>query len=370
MIRAAAKNHDGVAVVTDPVAVRGGAGGARGDGRRPRAGDARAAGRARRSAAPRSTTPRSPHYLRAGRRPGRRPPGRRRVPAAAATLAARAGAALRYGENPHQAAAFYRLAGAPAVGPRPAMKQLHGPELGYNNLLDFSAALGAAPRVRRAGGRGHQAHEPVRRRARRARVGDAMGKAKASDPVSIYGGIVGVNRMLDMAVVKALPGIFVEILFAPAFAPDALEELARGRRRSAACSRCRATARALPARLTEYPERAGRPARADGGPRRPRRGRAQASCRDARRPPTSWRALRFAWRVGKHAKSNAIVLATADQVIGVGAGQMNRVDSARLAVMRAPRARASRRAAPSAPPTRSSRSATASTSWPRRARRP
>jgi phosphoribosylaminoimidazolecarboxamide formyltransferase/IMP cyclohydrolase len=160
-----------------------------------------------------------------------------------------------------------------------------------------------------------------------------MERAKASDPVSIYGGIVGVNRTLDMAVVRALTGIFVEILFAPAYGADALDELARTKKKcrvfAVPCDR-----RVLPAGVPEY---------------RSVLGGLLAQSMDqtdldpsalkvvTRRAPTEaeMRALRFAWRVGKHAKSNAIVLTTAEQVVGVGAGQMNRVDSARLAVMRA-----------------------------------
>jgi phosphoribosylaminoimidazolecarboxamide formyltransferase/IMP cyclohydrolase len=238
---------------------------------------------------------------------------------------------LRYGENPHQAAAFYRIAGGPAVG-LGAMRQLHGPELGYNNLLDFSAALGlllefedpAAVVIKHTNPCGAAVGESV---------GAAMAKAKASDPVSIYGGIVGVNRALDMAVVRELAGIFVEILFAPAYEPAALEELRRTKKK------CRVfevpcDARAFPPRLTDYRSVLGGllAQSADltdldaGGLRTV-----------SRRPPTDEErlALRFAWRVAKHVKSNAIVLAARDRVVGVGAGQMNRVDSARLAVMRA-----------------------------------
>jgi phosphoribosylaminoimidazolecarboxamide formyltransferase / IMP cyclohydrolase len=238
---------------------------------------------------------------------------------------------LKYGENPHQAAAFYRFGGGPAIG-LAAMKQLHGPELGYNNLLDFSAALGlllefddpAAVVIKHTNPCGAALSETV---------GAAMGKAKACDPVSIYGGIVGVNRVLDMTVVRELAGIFVEILFAPGFHRDALEELERTKKKcrvfEVPCDR-----RALPARLPEYRSVLGgllaqSSDQADLDP--------AALKVVSRRAPTDaeLRALRFAWRVGKHAKSNAIVLASADQVVGVGAGQMNRVDSARLAVMRA-----------------------------------
>jgi phosphoribosylaminoimidazolecarboxamide formyltransferase/IMP cyclohydrolase len=148
--------------------------------------------------------------------------------------------------------------------------------------------------------------------------------------VSIYGGIVGVNRECDMSVVAALAGIFVEILFAPAFAPDALEELRRTKKKA----RVIEVPGRLPDGLAEYRSVLGGLLAQS----------ADATDLDAatlkvatRRAPTAaeMTALRFAWRVGKHAKSNAIVLTSRDQVIGVGAGQMNRVDAARLAVMRA-----------------------------------
>jgi phosphoribosylaminoimidazolecarboxamide formyltransferase/IMP cyclohydrolase len=160
-----------------------------------------------------------------------------------------------------------------------------------------------------------------------------MARAKASDPVSIYGGIVGVNRVLDMAVVRELAGIFVEILFAPGFHRDALEELRRTKKKcrvfEVACDRG-----ALAAPGPEYRSVLGGLLAQTGD---------HADLEPAalrvvtRRAPTEAerRALRFAWRVAKHAKSNAIVLASAEQVVGVGAGQMNRLDSARLAVMRA-----------------------------------
>jgi phosphoribosylaminoimidazolecarboxamide formyltransferase/IMP cyclohydrolase len=238
---------------------------------------------------------------------------------------------LKYGENPHLTAAFYRLVGAPPVG-LAAMKELHGPELGYNNVLDFSAALAlllefddpAAVVIKHTNPCGV---------ARGGTVGEAMVRAKACDPVSIYGGIVGVNRTLDRAVVDALAGIFVEILFAPSYAPEALEELRRTKKKcrvfEVPCDRA-----GLPARLPEYRSVLGgllaqATDLADLDP---------AALRTVtKRAPTAAEmdALRFAWRVGKHAKSNAIVLATAQQVVGVGAGQMNRVDSARIAVMRA-----------------------------------
>ena len=237
---------------------------------------------------------------------------------------------LRYGENPHQAAAFYRPMGT-ALG-LGAAEQLHGPELSYNNLLDWSAALGlllefddpAAVVIKHTNPCGV---------ALGAHVAEAMSRAKACDPVSIYGGIVGVNRRLDLATVKELSGILLEILFAPDFAMDALEELRRTKKK------CRVLR--LPCLAADYPGRM-RDVRSVLGGLLVQ----EADLTDldpaalkvvSRRAPTEaeMQALRFAWRVAKHAKSNAIVLTTADQVVGVGAGQMNRVDSARIAVMRA-----------------------------------
>jgi phosphoribosylaminoimidazolecarboxamide formyltransferase/IMP cyclohydrolase len=237
---------------------------------------------------------------------------------------------LRYGENPHQEAAFYRQVGAPPVG-LATMKQLHGPELGYNNLLDFSAALSLLLEFDEPTAVVIKHMNPCGA-ARAATVGAAMVLAKASDPVSIYGGIVGVNRTLDATVVEALAGVFVEILFAPAFAPDALDELKRTKKK------CRvfeiSCDRPMPARLLEYRGVLGGllVQTIDSADLEPAMLKTVS-----KRVPTAAEidALRFAWRVGKHAKSNAIVLTTRDQVVGVGAGQMNRVDSARLAVMRA-----------------------------------
>ena len=237
---------------------------------------------------------------------------------------------LRYGENPHQAAAFYRPSGG-ALG-LSAATQLHGPELSYNNLLDWSAALGlllefddpAAVVIKHTNPCGVATGQSA---------GEAARRAKACDPVSIYGGIVGLNRTVDLEVVKELSGILLEILFAPAYEPDALEEIRRTKKK------CRVFQ--LPCARADYPARSREIRSVWGGVLVQ-----EADLVDldpaaltvaSKRPPTEaeLRGLRFGWRVAKHAKSNAIVLATADQVVGVGAGQMNRVDSARIAVMRA-----------------------------------
>jgi phosphoribosylaminoimidazolecarboxamide formyltransferase/IMP cyclohydrolase len=327
MIRAAAKNHAAVAVVTDPsqyapvLAELRASGGALGED--TRAGLAREAFR-RTARYDRAIA----DYLAAAG--GEARAGSGAFPARVDLPLERV-MELRYGENPHQAGAFYRLASEPAhaLG---AMRQLHGPELGYNNLLDVSAALGlllefdepAAVVVK---------HTNPCGAAVAPSVGEAMARAKASDPVSIYGGIVGVNRPLDRAVVAELAGIFVEVLLAPSFAPDALAELQRTKKK------CRVLElpgdrRSLPARVIEYRS-------VLGGVLAQAADRAGADDPPletvTRRAPTAEElaALRFAWRVGKHVKSNAIVLASREQVLGVGAGQMNRLDSARLAVARA-----------------------------------
>jgi phosphoribosylaminoimidazolecarboxamide formyltransferase/IMP cyclohydrolase len=348
MIRAAAKNHASVGVVTDPSQyplvldeLRAG-GGALSEATRARLAqeafsrtaryDAAIAAylsegasdrRASPSGAPSEASPRIGSAGEAG--------GRTEIFPSRLRLDFERALGLRYGENPHQTAALYTPLGGPRVG-LAAMKQLHGPELGYNNLLDFSAALAlvlefdepAAVVVK---------HTNPCGAARGATVGEAMARAKTCDPVSIYGGIVGVNRALDMDVVEALAGIFVEILFAPAFAPDALAELRRTKKKcrvfEVSCDRA-----SLPGGLQEYRSVLGgllaqSADLSDLG--------ATALRTVSKRAPTTGEmdALRFAWRVAKHVKSNAIVLATRGQVVGIGAGQMNRVDSARLAVMRA-----------------------------------
>jgi len=328
MIRAAAKNHASVGVVTDPSQYPGVLDELRRSGALSDATRYRLAQDAFRRTAQYDAAIAS--YLRSPQAtvtPAAAPeawPPRLRIDAERALE-------LRYGENPHQAAAFY----TPLDGPRHglgAMRQLHGPPLGYNNLLDFSAALAVVLEFDEPAAVAVKHTNPCGV-ALGATVGEAMALAKASDPVSIYGGIVGVNRALDMGVVEALAGIFVEILFAPTFAPDALAALRRTKKKcrvfEVPCDRA-----SLPGPLAEYRSVLGGLLAQ------------QADLTDldtaalrtvSKRGPTTAEldALRFAWRVAKHVKSNAIVLATGRQVVGVGAGQMNRVDSARLAVMRA-----------------------------------
>ena len=328
MIRGAAKNHAHVAVITDPGQYGPVLGELRSDGALSDATRFRLALEAFRRTAQYDAAIAA--YLRApgatGRPAAAAAPGfPERLPVDGVLVQT-----LRYGENPHQSAAFYRpSAGALGLS---AATRLHGPELSYNNLLDWSAALGlllefddpAAVVIKHTNPCGVATGQSV---------GEATRKAKACDPVSIYGGIVGVNRRVDLEVVKELSGILLEILFAPAYEPAALEEIRRTKKK------CRVFQ--LPCARADYPARMHEIRSVWGGTLLQ-----EADLTDldpaalrvvSRRAPTEAElsALRFGWRVAKHAKSNAIVLATGDQVLGVGAGQMNRVDSARLAVMRA-----------------------------------
>jgi phosphoribosylaminoimidazolecarboxamide formyltransferase/IMP cyclohydrolase len=238
--------------------------------------------------------------------------------------------ALRYGENPHQRAAFYGETGW--RGPSLAQaRQLHGKELSYNNLLDADAALGcvlefpgAAAVIVKHGNPSGVGERPT--------LLSAYDAALASDPVSAFGGILAVNRPLDLALAERIGGHFFEVIVAPAFEPEARSALER-----------KAALRLLALKGMDAPWSGGLAARrllggwlvADwdvGGPESRR-------VVTQRGPDASELAsLEFAWRVAKHTKSNAIVLARDGATLGVGAGQMSRVDSSELAVRKARRA--------------------------------
>jgi phosphoribosylaminoimidazolecarboxamide formyltransferase/IMP cyclohydrolase len=332
MIRAAAKNHAGVVVLVDPVQY------------------GRVLEELRRSGGTVSMDTRRRLALEAFRRTAQydaaiaawlRAPGPSATPASAdplrfppvIRLEVERVTALRYGENPHQQAALYRPTSSMlGIGGLGALRQLHGPELSYNNLLDLAGALGLLQEFAEPAAVVVKHTNPCGA-AVGADVGVAFERARASDPVSIYGGIVGVNRPVDRRLVDALAGILLEILFAPAFEADALGELRRAKKklRVLEVPIGRPPAGASPLEIRSVP----------GGvlvQETDLAGLDPVTLRVvSRRQPTpaEWRALRFAWKVVKHVKSNAIVLASEEQVLGVGAGQMSRVDAARLAVMRA-----------------------------------
>jgi phosphoribosylaminoimidazolecarboxamide formyltransferase / IMP cyclohydrolase len=238
---------------------------------------------------------------------------------------------LRYGENPHQRAALYRdLATRGGIATN---RQLQGKELSYNNLMDLHAAWELAREWR----------EPVVAIikhtnpcgvATAAELVEAYIRARDTDPVSAYGGILGLNRPVDGATAREIASTFVEAIIAPGYIPEALDVLQDKKN----------------LRLLEVPAGIGRRGSGDAGleMRRISGGMLVQDPDDVdldparlkvvtRRAPSDaeMRALGFAWRVAKHVKSNAIVLATEHATVGIGAGQMSRVDSTRLARMKA-----------------------------------
>ena len=243
---------------------------------------------------------------------------------------------LRYGENPHQGAAFYRERGA-AEGTLGRAQSVGkgGKELSYNNLVDVDAALDA---VREFGGPAAVVvkHTNPCGVATGASLVGAYRRARDADSVSAFGGIVALNRAVDLATAEALAETFLEVVVAPSFDEDALAVLHVKKN-----LRLLATGPWLPA---------GHAARViksvSGGVLvQDRDARCEDEVRHARvvtrRAPTEQelRALAFAWAVSKHVKSNAIVLASADdegfRTVGVGAGQMSRVVSVDIACQKA-----------------------------------
>jgi phosphoribosylaminoimidazolecarboxamide formyltransferase/IMP cyclohydrolase len=238
---------------------------------------------------------------------------------------------LRYGENPDQPAAFYAEPDPPE-GSLPSLRQLHGKELSFNNLLDIDAAVFA---VSAWSGAERAACAIIKHTtpcgvALGETAEEAYRRALATDPVSAFGGIVAFNVPVTGGAAEAMANLFLEVVIAPGFEPHALEVL-RAKKNL---------------RLIELPVTAGGETELDykrvrGGflvQRRMRMDFPEEGWRVVtRRQPTAeeWRDLRFAWRVSAAVKSNAIVLAKGEQTLGIGAGQMSRVDSSRLAVMKA-----------------------------------
>ena len=234
---------------------------------------------------------------------------------------------LRYGENPHQRAAFYRLAAEP--GGLAAARQLQGAELSFNNIQDAAAAAALVEEFDRPAAAIIKHTNPCGL-ALAEDLAEAYRKAYNCDPTSAYGGVVAVNRPLDAATAEQIASIFVEVVVAPSVEPDASEALAHKEK-----------VRVLEAR----PVRAG----AAGYDVRglpggflaqtwDRDGFDRSTCVVAtKRSPTEdeWEQLEFAWLTVKHVKSNAIVLARELTAVGVGAGQMSRVEAAQIAVRRA-----------------------------------
>ncbi len=238
------------------------------------------------------------------------------------TIAAAREMELRYGENPHQRAALYGSWGT-------LFTCLHGKELSYNNIVDASAAALLIAEF----------DEPTVAIVKHtnpcgvgsaATLSGAYEKAFATDTKSPFGGIVAVNRPLDMAAAEKINAVFTEVVIAPEYPPEVLALLQKKKdRRLLRCTADLRTLRSHDVRSvpggflvqeSDTPGMAGEEFRVV-----------------TKRAPTAdeERALVFAWRVTKHVKSNAIVYAGADRTLGVGAGQMSRVDSAHIAAEKA-----------------------------------
>ena len=247
-------------------------------------------------------------------------------------LALRRTLPLRYGENPHQQAALYGIVGAdPAGGPFVAgAEPLQGKPLSYNNLLDAAAAAAVARDLR-----GHAVvivkHGNPCGAAEAGGLVTAWTRALEADPVSAFGGVVAVRGTVDAALADELTSLFLEVVVAEGYDARARDILA-----------AKPDLRLLLDPTITRPTRASLEARAAGGglllsvsdvlPDDPAAWRTVSQ----REPDPRERAdLEFAWRIVRHVKSNAIVLARDAAVVGVGAGQMNRVQSARLAVEQA-----------------------------------
>ena len=234
---------------------------------------------------------------------------------------------LRYGENPHQKAALYE---SNVSGGIARAEQLHGKEMSFNNYVDAEAAWNlvcdfesrACAIIKHTNPSGVGVGETNE---------EAYRRALATDPVSAFGGIVAFNKEVDAEAAASVNEIFTEVVIAPDFADDALEIFKKKKNLRVLRVQKNKTTGSL-----EYKQ-------ISGGFLVQDRDILKITAKDLKivsaRQPTEEeiRAMLFAWKVSKHVKSNAIVFANADQTLGVGAGQMNRVDSVRIAAMRAAR---------------------------------
>jgi phosphoribosylaminoimidazolecarboxamide formyltransferase/IMP cyclohydrolase len=225
---------------------------------------------------------------------------------------------LRYGENPQQSAAFYVSPGAKPF------EQIQGKELSYNNLLDLDAAMRLAHAFDTPAAAVIKHTNPCGA-ARRESLADALRAAIESDPVSAFGGIIGANREFDAECASIVESMFLEVIVAPSFSDDARTILAKKKN-------LRLIVAPPPSASMDYRSAAGGILAQSTD---------RVSSRDAwkvvteRHPtPDEMNGLEFAWTICAYVKSNAIVLTNQSQTIGIGAGQMSRVDAAKVALMK------------------------------------
>jgi phosphoribosylaminoimidazolecarboxamide formyltransferase/IMP cyclohydrolase len=241
---------------------------------------------------------------------------------------------MRYGENPHQSAAFYREANV-ARGLLAGWTQLQGKELSYNNIADADAAWECVKSFTDAPACVIVKHANPCGVAVAATVGEAYAKAFQTDPTSAFGGIIAFNAPLDGAAAEQVAKQFVEVLIAPEITPEARAVFASKQN----------------VRLLEVPVSRATNAldfkRVGGGMLLQSADARQVEASELRvvtkKPPSAAQMddLRFAWKVAKYVKSNAIVFCAGGMTLGVGAGQMSRIDSARIASIKAENAKLS-----------------------------
>ncbi|HEX6496299.1 MAG TPA: bifunctional phosphoribosylaminoimidazolecarboxamide formyltransferase/IMP cyclohydrolase [Acidobacteriaceae bacterium] len=230
---------------------------------------------------------------------------------------------LRYGENPHQAAALYSDGSSTGVA---GAEQLQGKELSYNNLVDLDACWDLAQEFTEPAVAIIKHTNPCGA-ATGSTILEAYTKALSTDPVSAFGGVIGVNREIDEAAAEEIAKLFVEAIAAPGFSAGALARF--GAKKNLRLVVVKPAARV---RVMKQVSGGMLLQDADTGSVAPSDLRTVT-----RRAPTpdELTNLLFAWKVAKHVKSNAIVYARGGQTIGVGAGQMSRVDAARFGAMKA-----------------------------------
>lgn len=253
--------------------------------------------------------------------------GEKKTPAQVFRLEGTLNRRLRYGENPHQEAAWYRDNRSTN-----RFEPLQGKELSYNNLLDGDSALALAAEF----------DEPVAVIVKHGNPcgvaiaddpAEAFQRALACDPVSAFGGVVALNRPVDRELAVEMKKLFLEVILAPRFEEEALELLSK--KKKLRLVRVEATAGREPPPevrcLTDGFLVMDRNPAGDAGEK--------WECATRLEPAEEeWRDIRFAWRVVKHIRSNAIVLVRDGRTIGIGAGQMSRVDSTTIAMEKAERA--------------------------------
>ena len=229
---------------------------------------------------------------------------------------------LRYGENPHQAAALYKSGGGGVAG----CEQLQGKELSYNNLVDLDAAWQLVQEFDRPASVIIKHTNPCGC-AEQDTLAESYRKAFEADPVSAFGGVLAFNRTLDGETAREIAKTFIEAIAAPDYSAEALAVLSAKKNLRLVKVKARVDPLVVKSLSGGYLAQTADLARLD---------RTMARVVTERQPTEQeWEAMEFGWKVVKHVKSNAIVYARAGQSVSAGAGQMSRVDSVKVGAMKA-----------------------------------